>query len=75
MRKQDVLKILDGKGGDYPDKFFNYDQLRRGIEVETEHSSIPMVAKIIAKIHLLENDRYYDYLDAMEEQMQREDGY
>lgn len=55
-----------------PDGEFNPSQLRRGIEVELEHTNYRWLAKMIAKAHLKENARYYTYLDAMEKQMDAE---
>lgn len=41
-------------------------QLKRGIEVEKEHSSNPAIAREIALDHLLEDPRYYTKLIKME---------
>lgn len=54
------------KGGDAPDEQFDPEQLKRGIEVEKEHTDDPEVAKQIAKAHLLEIPDYYTRLDKME---------
>lgn len=45
-------------------------QLRRGIEVEYEHTTDPRVAERIARHHLCEYADYYTRLDRMEEQAQ-----
>ena len=74
MKKVDILKLLDGDGGNVPDVYFNPDQLARGIEIELEHTSNRQAAKIIAKVHILEHPLYYDYLYDMEEVMKL-DGY
>ena len=42
------------------------EQLRRGIDVESEHTKDPEVAKKIALDHLAEFKNYYSLLDAME---------
>ena len=41
-------------------------QLRRGIEIEMEHTNDPAVSKKIALDHLAELPNYYTLLDAME---------
>ena len=40
-------------------------QLRRGIEIEMEHTNDPEVSKKIAMDHLAEHPNYYTMLDAM----------
>jgi hypothetical protein len=55
-----------------PDSMFIPSQLQRGIEVELEHTPHRWLAKMIAKAHLVENPRYYTYLDKMEKQMDAE---
>jgi hypothetical protein len=64
-----IRAVLDGAGGNYPDESFNPVWLARGIEIEMEHTSYPMVAKIIAKQHLTEHPDYYFYLIRMEKEM------
>jgi hypothetical protein len=66
-----LLTILDGDGGDYPDEMFDPIQLARGIEIEMEHTSFIIAAKIIAKQHLTEYPEYYVYLIEMEEKLKR----
>lgn len=72
-RKQEleevVIAMLDGKGGNYPDEAFNPIWLSRGFEIEMEHTSYPLIAKIIAKQHLTENPNYYFWLIRMEKEM------
>lgn len=41
-------------------------QLRKGIEIEKEHSSNPEIVRKIALDHLLEDPRYYTKLIRME---------
>lgn len=73
MRKQDILKLLDGEGGNVPDRYFNADQLRRGIISELEHTSSLVAAKMIAKVHLYKDHPfYYDFLADMEEEMKKD---
>lgn len=48
-----------------PGARFDAEQLRRGIEVEMEHTTDPAIAELIAKHHLLEDPRYYDKLRAV----------
>jgi phage-related protein (TIGR01555 family) len=48
------------------------DQLAKGIKVEMEHTDDPSIAEKIARDHLAEHPRYYDYLEDMEKQMDKE---
>ena len=72
MKTTHVLKILNGKGGDLPDSYFDKQWLEIGIGIEMEHTSRRDVAKIIAKAHLTEFPMYYKYLLRMEEEMKQE---
>ena len=47
---------------------FDHMQIKRGIEVEMEHTSNPAVAKRIALDHLAEIPDYYTRLDKMEKE-------
>ena len=47
------------KKGNVPDSQFNKRQLAIGMKVEREHSNDPMIAKQIAKSHLVEDKNYY----------------
>lgn len=63
-------------GGASNEKELRYDevdekQLKRGVEVEMEHTPDRLVAMKVALDHLAENDRYYDYLDKMERSWKR----
>jgi hypothetical protein len=71
MAGQGVWLYLNGRGGDFPDNYFDPIQLEKGIRVEMEHTDDPEVAKIIAKGHLYEFSDYYDYLDEMELQLKQ----
>jgi hypothetical protein len=57
---------MEFKHGNLPDSKFIPTQLRKGIKVEMEHTRNRSVAKQIAKAHLVENPRYYTYLEKME---------
>lgn len=46
----------------------NPQELKRGIEVEMEHTNDPKIAKKIALDHLSEISNYYTLLDQMESQ-------
>jgi hypothetical protein len=72
MKTTHILKILNGAGGGRPDSDFNPQWLEVGINIEMEHTSRRDVAKIIAKAHLTEFPRYYQYLLRMEEEMKQE---
>ena len=54
--------IIVGKHNDIPDSKFNADELKKGIEIETEHTDDLQVAKAIAKDHLAEKKNYYSLL-------------
>lgn len=62
---------LNGLGKGRPDSDFDPEQLRKGIAVEMEHTRDPAVAKQIAKDHLVENAKYYDRLEIMEEAFEK----
>ena len=47
-------------------------QINKGIKVEREHTSDDVAAEKIAKDHLWENPKYYDYLEDMEDKMDDE---
>ena len=51
---------------------FSKDQIKRGIEVELEHSSDRELAKEIAMDHLEEFPNYYDELAKMEKKLKSE---
>ena len=51
---------------------FDPKQIEKGIEVEMEHTGNPEVSLKITLDHLTEHPRYYDYLEKMEEEMERD---
>lgn len=55
--KCDIVSHL--KHSKLPDSKFDKVQLKKGIGVETEHTTSKKVAKAISKAHLLENPDYY----------------
>ena len=57
---------LIGKHDFMPDSEFDVKELAMGIEVEREHSSNPIIAKLVAKDHLVELKNYYSRLKKME---------
>jgi hypothetical protein len=66
-----AFKALSGaylKHADDDDSQFDADQLKRGIEVEKEHTDDEAIAKTIAKAHLSEFPDYYTRLADMEDQ-------
>jgi hypothetical protein len=66
-----VPELLKGGLADkVPDGAFNTRALQKGIKVEMEHTSDKRVAKEIAKDHLKENPKYYEYLEKMEKKME-----
>lgn len=54
------------------DSDFDPAQIEKGIKVELEHTGDKDKAKEIAKDHLMENPKYYDYLEKMEEKADKE---
>lgn len=54
-----------------PDSEFDPEELRKGIEVEKEHTRSILLAKLIAKDHLSEPgaEKYYTNLEKMEKRM------
>ena len=58
----DVMKKFS-KAIDEPDDKYDADELKRGIEVEKEHTDNPDLAEMIAKDHLNEVPNYYTLLD------------
>lgn len=65
-------RIKGGLADNMPDSEFNKKQIEKGIEVEMEHTDNPIIAKEIAKDHLVEGENYYDYLEKMEEEMEED---
>lgn len=62
-----LLKTV-GRHDFTPDSEFNAKELKRGISVESEHTTSKLVAKLIAKDHLEEIPDYYTRLDKMEKE-------
>jgi hypothetical protein len=74
MRLSQLVRIVQadrlpgGLGDDRPDSDFDSKQLAKGIEVELEHvGNDRELAKEIAKDHLVEDGKYYDKLETIEE--------
>lgn len=57
----DCTQDLVGKHNDIPDEDFNQEELKRGIEIEYEHTQIPWIAKSIAKDHIMETPKGKSY--------------
>ena len=59
-----------------PDETYDQEQLKKGIEVEKEHTFNPNLAKMITKHHLDEIDpkksKYYDKLEKLEKSEEEE---
>jgi hypothetical protein len=64
--------IKGGLSSGMPDSMFDKNQLEKGVKVELEHTPNKNIAKEIAKDHLSENSKYYDYLEDMEKKMKKE---
>ena len=58
----------DGKD----DREFDPKQLAKGIKVEMEHTDSEDMAREITKDHLVENPKYYDYLEDMENRFKKD---
>jgi hypothetical protein len=58
--------LSEGRSKDYTGPY-DEEQMRMGAEVELEHTTIPCIAKKIARDHLAENSKYYTYLKQMEQ--------
>lgn len=48
---------------------FDVDQIKKGIKIEMEHTRNKKIAQKIAMDHLVENPKYYTYLEKMEKKM------
>lgn len=55
-----------GKHNTVPDDKFDADELKKGIEVEHEHTDDSNISQLIAKDHLAELPDYYTRLEKME---------
>lgn len=60
-------KVPGGFSSGKPDSDFDQDQIKKGIEIELEHTNDREMAKEIAKDHLVEDPKYYDHLKEMED--------
>lgn len=45
---------------------FDSEQILKGMKVEMEHTNDPKIALEITMDHLVENPKYYDFLERME---------
>jgi hypothetical protein len=61
--------IPGGLSQGLPDSMFDKRQIQKGIKVELEHTKDRNIAKEIAKDHLTESPKYYDFLEDMEKKM------
>lgn len=66
--------IAKGKSNEKDDIEYDPEQIKKGIEVEMEHTDCMLIAEKIAKDHLAEFPDYYDRLDKMEEEAKAELG-
>lgn len=64
-------KLKGGRADGKSDKSFPKKELEKGIKVEREHTTDKSVAKEIAKDHLTEGDKYYQYLEQMERKLKK----
>jgi hypothetical protein len=59
-------KIKGGLADNINPKYFNQEQLQKGVQVELEHTNNPVIAREIATDHLAENLLYYKKLEKIE---------
>lgn len=70
FQKQAKLEELrGGKADKIPDEAFDAKKLKKGTEVEAEHTDNEGKAKEIAKDHLSEGINYYEELEKMEKKL------
>ena len=62
----DAVYAVKFKHGDKPDWEFNKEELKKGVQVEKEHTDDESIAKQIAKAHLSESPQYYKDLEKIE---------
>ena len=70
-RKKHRDLLPGGLADNFDDSFFDPRQLQMGQTVEMEHTTSPMLAREIARDHLVEDPFYYDHLAEMEVKHQR----
>ena len=56
-----------------PEVTYEAEELKKGIEVELEHTNYRAIATIIAKHHLAEDPKYYTKLKKVESAVKSED--
>lgn len=67
---ENINKYLDKLGfKHFSDEGINPEQLKKGTDVEMEHTTNPEVARLIALAHLHESPRYYIELEKMEKKL------
>ena len=65
---------IEGGKSDYKEESeFNVEELKRGIEVEMEHTDDPEIAKEIAMDHLAEDPQYYSKVGLIHTEEEREE--
>lgn len=67
-----VDKLHGGLADDADMDDFDPSQMEMGMDVESEHTDSPEIAREITMDHLEENPEYYTHLDKMETQMEEE---
>lgn len=72
MPRSKIKQLQGGLADNLPDELFDPKQLKMGIKIEMEHTNCELIAKKIAKDHLVENEKYYTYLKKMEKQMEKD---
>jgi len=63
---EEVKKALDLVTSKTPEEDFDPEQLKKGTEVEKEHTTDDELAAEIAKVHLDEDPKYYPKLEKLE---------
>ena len=65
-------KLPGGLADGRPDSDFDKKQLEKGVKIEKEHTPDMATRKEISKDHLVEHEKYYDFLEGMEAKMEKD---
>jgi len=72
MQNEANDKLSGGLADGCPDSDFDKKQIEKGVKVEKEHTPDKAIRKEIAKDHLTEHEKYYDFLEDMESKMEKD---
>ena len=71
FEKRSEEKVKGGKADGNPASKYPEDQIKKGINIEFEHTNDRDLAREISKDHLEENKKYYTHLEKMEKDMDK----